>query len=89
MGPHGQAYPTSSNDLVEMMNSGNFEPDPFKPKLKRSNWVKNKKKEEKDEETVGAIVEPNPTTLTIDETDPVEEVPDSDNDESIYNDSEV
>ena len=27
MGPNGQAYPTSSNDLVEMMNSGLFEPD--------------------------------------------------------------
>ena len=49
MSPHSQACPTSSNDLAEMMNSENFEPDPFKPKLKRSNRVKNKKKEDKDE----------------------------------------
>ena len=34
MGPNSQAYPTSSNDLVEMMNSGNFEPDPFQSKSK-------------------------------------------------------
>ena len=37
MGPNGQAYPTSSNELVEMMNSGTFEPDHFKPKSKRGN----------------------------------------------------
>ena len=86
MGLKGQAYPTSYNDLVEMMHSGNFEPDPFKPKSKRANRIKNKNKnkEEKDGETVGAVVEPAPTTPTMDEPDLVEdEVPDSDNDESI------
>ena len=74
MGTHSQAYPTLSNDLVEMMNSGTFEPDSFKPESKRSNWVKNnnKKKEEKDEETVREIVKPIPTTPTMDEPDPVE-----------------
>ena len=41
MGPHGQAYPTSFNELVEMMNSGNFEPDPYKSKSKRTNRNKN------------------------------------------------
>ena len=91
MGPNGQAYPTSFNDLVEMMNSGNFEPDPFKPKSKRSNRNKNrnKKNEEKDEETIGAIVEPSPTTPTTDKPDPVENVPDSDNDEPIDDDLEA
>ena len=87
MGPNGQAYPTSSNDLVEMMNSGPFQTDSFKPRSKRFNRnKKNKKKEEKDEEIVGAIVEPIPNTPTTDEPDPAEdEVPDSDNDESIDN----
>ena len=92
MGPNRQAYSTLSNDLVEMMNSGNFESDPFKPKSKRSNRNKNrnKKKEEKDEEIVRAIVEPYPTTPTTDETDRVkDEVSDSNNDESINGDSNV
>ena len=32
MSPGAQAYPTKSNDLVEMMNSKTFEPNPVKPK---------------------------------------------------------
>ena len=43
-GPNGQVYPTSSDDLVEMMNSGNFEADPFKQTSKRSNQHQNKNK---------------------------------------------
>ena len=79
MGPNDQAYATMSNDLVGMMNSGTFEPDPFKPKSKRDNWKK-KKKEDKDEETVGVIIVPIPNKPTAAELDPVgEEVPDSDN----------
>ena len=76
MSPNAQAYPTSTNELVNMMNSGNFEPDPFKSKSKskRNNWNKNKNKnkDEKEEEVVGAIVEPTvliPDTPTNDEQD--------------------
>ena len=60
LAPQGLAYPTLSNELVEMMNSGNFEPDPYKSKSKRNNRNKNKNKNknEKEEETVGVIVEP-------------------------------
>ena len=58
MAPQGLAYPTSSNELVEMMNSNNFEPDTFKSKSKRNNRRKNKNKDDKEEETVGAIIEP-------------------------------
>ena len=43
--PGAQAYTTKSNELVEMMNSGSFEPDPFKPKnSRRANCDKKKKK---------------------------------------------
>ena len=75
MGPNGQAYPTSSNDLVEMMNSGNFGPDPFHSKSKRNNQNKNKnkKKDEKEEGTVRAIIEQVSDTTTTDEPDPVED----------------
>ena len=62
MGPSAQAYLTVLNDLVDMMNSNNFEPDTFKPASKRNNQNKNgnknKNKDEKEEEVVGAIVEP-------------------------------
>ena len=37
MGPGAQAYHTVSNDLVDMMNSDNFEPDAFKSVSKRNN----------------------------------------------------
>ena len=30
MAPQGLAYPTLSNELVEIMNSGNFDPDSYK-----------------------------------------------------------
>ena len=30
MGPAAQAYPTVSTELMDMMNSGNFKPNPFK-----------------------------------------------------------
>ena len=91
MGPNCQAYPTSFNYLVEMMNSGNFEPDSFKSRSKRQNWNKNKNKQntEKEEKTVGAVIEPAPTTPTAEVPDPTEDVPDSDNVESIKDDSEV
>ena len=95
MVPNGQAYPTSSNELVEMINSGNFGPDLFKSKSKQNNRKKNK--DEKEEETVGAIVEPtgpipdtpttddpNPTkddSPAMDKSDPVnEDVPDTNSD---------
>ena len=37
IGPIVQAFPTSFNDLVEIMISKNVEPGPFKPKSKRAN----------------------------------------------------
>ena len=49
-GPNSQAYPTSSNNLVGMMNSGNFEPDSFKSRSKRQNRNKNKNKLNKGKE---------------------------------------
>ena len=92
MSPHGQAYLTLSNDLVEMMNSGNFELDPLKPKPKRGNRNKNKnknknkKKGEKDKKTVRAIVESIPIIPTMDKPDSVEDKgPDSDKDYSVDN----
>ena len=45
--PNGQAYPISSNDLVEMMNSGSLEPDSFKSRSKRLKLNKNKNKQNK------------------------------------------
>ena len=72
------------------MNSGNFEPDPFKPRSKRANRNKKKKKKEEDEEIVGAIVEPIPNVSTTDGPDPTEdEVLDRDSDESIDSDSDT
>ena len=58
---------------------------------KRSNRNKNKNKqnEGKEEGTVGAVIEPAPSNPTEEELDPMEDVPDSDNTESIENDSEV
>ena len=50
---------------------------------------RDKKNKEKDEETVGVVIKPAPTTPTTEEPDPVENVPDSDNAESIDNDLEV
>ena len=59
MGPNAQAYPTVSNELVDMMNSDVFEAD--KPKSGgKKNKYKNKDKDKdknKEGETVGAIVE--------------------------------
>ena len=74
-----------------MMNSGNFEPDSFKSRFKRSNRNKNKNKqnERKKEETVGTVIEPAHTNSTEEELDPTEDVPDSDNAESIKDDLEV
>ena len=83
MALQGLAYPTLSNELVEMMNSGNFEPDPYKSKSKRNNWNKNKNKDEKEEETVGAIDELTeliPDTPPTDDPNPTEEENDSDTD---------
>ena len=68
--PQGLAYPTSSNELVEMMNSENFKPDSYKSKSKRSNRKKNKNKDDKEEETVGAIVEPTESIPDAPPTDP-------------------
>ena len=48
--PVGQAYTTSSNELVDMMNSGSFAPDASKQKQKKG-------KKKVDDETVGAIIE--------------------------------
>ena len=61
-GPNGQAYPTLSNDLVEMMNSGNCKPDSFKSRSKRNNRNKNKNKQNKgrEGETIGVVIEPAP-----------------------------
>ena len=70
MAPHGLAYPTSSNKLVEMINSWNFDPDFYKSKSKQSNHKKNKNKDEKEEETVGAIVEPTESIPDAPPTDP-------------------
>ena len=36
MGPNAQAYPTVSVELVDMMNSGNFEADQIKPADKKN-----------------------------------------------------
>ena len=63
MSPAAQAYPTVSNALVDMLNSGNFTPDSFKAvnaknKNRNRNKNKNKNKEDKEDEVVGAIVEP-------------------------------
>ena len=90
MNPNDQVYPTSCNDLIEMMNSGNFEPDSFKSRSKRSNRNKNKNKQNtgKEEETVGAVIKPTPTT-SAEDPDPKEDGPDSDIAESIEENSEV
>ena len=56
-------------------------------KNKNKNKYKKKKKEEKDEETVGEIVEPAPTTPTVDAKDSVEHIFES-NDEPSDNDLE-
>ena len=81
MGPNGQAYPNKSNELVEMVNSRTFEPDPFKIKNSRRGNQK-KKKEDKDKETVRAIIKPIPNKPTAAKLDAAkEEVPDSDNEE--------
>ena len=80
MGPNAQAYPTVSVELVDMMNSGNFEADQIKPagkKNKTKNKNKNKNKDkDKEEEVVGAIVEPN------------EPIPDMSSDDSNPSDSD-
>ena len=84
MAPQGLAYPTSSNELVEMMDSGNFEPDPYKSKSKRNDCKnnKNKNKDDKEEETVGAIVEPTESIPDAPPTDPNPTEQDSDSDAS-------
>ena len=91
IGPNGQAYPTLSNDLVEMMNSRNFEPNSFKSRSKRSNRNKNKNKQNKGkkEEIVRAVIEPAPTIPKEEEPNLTEDVPDNDNTESTKDDSEV
>ena len=78
--PGAQAYTIKSNELVEMMNIGLFEPDPFKPKnLRKGN--RNKKKEDK--ETIEAIIKSNPNDITPVELDPaVNKLPDSEESES-------
>ena len=85
-GPNGQVYPTSSNDLVKITNSGNFEPDPFKSTSKRSNRHKNKnkskQKEGKEEATVGGVIKAAPIHPAEEEPDPTEHIPDSNNVES-------
>ena len=87
MGPNAQAYPTTLDDLIEMMNSRTFEPDLFNPKSKRNR--KKKQKEDKDEKTIGAIVQPIPNKLTAAELDLAkEEVLDGDNEESKSNNEE-
>ena len=64
------------------MNNEKFEPNPFKPKLRKGNRKK-KKKEDKDKETVRAIIGPIPNKSTAAKSDLAkEEVPDSDNEES-------
>ena len=70
MAPQGLAYPTSSNELMEMMNSGNFDPDSYKSNSKRGNRKKNKNKDDKEEETVRAIVEPTDLIPDAPPTDP-------------------
>ena len=85
MVPQGLAYPTSFNELVEMINSGNFEPDQYKSKSKRNNRNKNKNKNKdgKEKETVGAIVEPIgliPNTPTTDGPNSTEDDNDSETD---------
>ena len=81
MSPGDQAYTTKSNELLEMMNRGSFEPNPFKPKnLGRAN--RNRKNNE-DKEIVRAIIESSPNGSTPVELDLVEEeVPDSDSEGS-------
>ena len=51
MRPGAQAYPTKSNDLVEMMESKTSESDPFKPKniRKRNHDCDRRKKKKEDE----------------------------------------
>ena len=84
MAPQGLAYPTSSNELVEMMNSGNYEPDPYKSKSKQNNRKnnKNKNKDDKEEEIVGAIVEPTKSIPDTPPTDPNLTEQESDSDTS-------
>ena len=78
-----QAYPTKSNNLVEIMNSKMFEPDPFKPKNTRNCNCDRKKKMNEDKETVGAIAKSSPNKPPPDELDSVEkEVPDRDNEKT-------
>ena len=74
MAPQGLAYPTSSNNLVEMMNSENFDPDSYKSKSKRNNRKnnKNKNQDDKEEEKAGAIVE---STELIPDTPPANPTP--------------
>ena len=51
MRPGAQAYPTKSNDLVEMMKSKMSEPDPFKPKnIRKRNRDRDRKKKKKEDE---------------------------------------
>ena len=71
---------------MNLIPSNRGERDPIGTRTR----IRRKVEEEKDEETVRAIVESIPTTPTPDEPDPVEdEVPDSDNDESINADSDA
>ena len=82
MDPQGLAYPTLSNKLVEMINSGNFDPDLYKSKSKQNNHTnnKNKNKDDKEEETVGAIVEPTELFADAPPIDPSPTEQDSDSD---------
>ena len=75
--PGAQEYPTKANELVEMMNSGLFEPGPFKLKDCRRVMCDKKKKEDKG--TVKAIIESSPNDIAPVELDLAEgEVPDND-----------
>ena len=53
-----------------MMNSGNFELDSYKSKSKQSNRKKIKNKDDKEDETVGAIVEPTESIPNAPSTNP-------------------
>ena len=81
MSPGAQAYPIKSNELVEMMNSGLFEPGPFKRKNSRKTNHNKKKKEDK--ETIRAVIESSPNdSIPVELDSAEEEVPDSDSEES-------
>ena len=86
--PSAQAYTTKLNELVEMINSGLFEPDIIKQKNpKRGNCHKNKKK---DKETVRVIIELSTSDTTCVELESAEKSEsESDSEESNGEDSDT